>query len=249
MGDDREADRSRFARVSPAGSRPVGLLSPLNQGTLLPDLLRRVAVLTLISTVGIALLAPLAAQSARQPGLVTPSLLLDAGPVTSTLDRGSFGREGLATLTLLEQTRPVSAETFSGHQRALPTPASAPMEATLYNAQNSSTAVAPPPVALPPMKGETVTGQATWYCCSVGWRGEAAVALPGALGGQYDAPPASRYVTVCADRCVSLPVADYCDCFWGTSDQKVADLSPEAWAAVSDSGTGAGVITVTIHFG
>jgi hypothetical protein len=217
----------------------------------LPELLRRVAVLTVISVVGIALLAPLAAQSARQPSLVTPSLLLDAGPATSTLDRGSYGREGLATLTLLEQTRPVSAETFSSHHRALPTPASAPMEATLYRDQASTTTPAPPPpvVAPPSMKGQTVTGQATWYCCSAGWRGEAAVALPGALGGQYDAPPASRYVTVCADRCVSLPVADYCDCFWGTSDQKVADLSPEAWAAISDTGTGAGVITVTIHLG
>jgi hypothetical protein len=227
----------------------VGLPSPLNQGTLLPDLLRRVAVLTLISAVGIALLAPLAVQSARQPSLATPSLLLDAGPATSTLDRGSHGREGLAMLTLLEQTRPVSAETFSSHGRALPTPASAAMEATLYIDHNPSASPAQPPAAPPPMNGETVTGQATWYCCSVGWRGEAAVALPGALGGQYDAPPASRYVTVCADRCVSLPVADYCECFWGTTDQKVADLSPEAWAAISDTDTDAGVLTVTIHLG
>jgi hypothetical protein len=157
------------------------------------------------------------------------------------------GREGLAVLTLLEQQAPVSAETFSSRQRALPTPASASMEATLYG--NPAPALTPPPAAPPPMTGDKVTGQATWYCCSAGWRGKAVVALPGALGGQYDAPPASRYVTVCADRCVSLPVVDFCDCFWGTANQKVADLSPEAWAAVSDSGTGAGVITVTIHLG
>jgi hypothetical protein len=214
----------------------------------LPELLRRVAVLTVISAVGIALLAPLAAQSARQPVLATPSLLLDAGPATSALDRGSVGRGRLAVLTLLEQTRPISAETFSSHQRALPTPASAAMEATLYG--NPAPAPTPPPApSAPPMTGDKVSGDATWYCCSAGWRGEAAVALPGALGGQYDAPPASRYVTVCADRCVSLPVADYCDCFWGTANQKVADLSPEAWALVSDTDIDAGVITVTIHLG
>jgi hypothetical protein len=214
----------------------------------LPELLRRVAVLTVISAVGIALLAPLAAGSARQPSLATPSLLLEAGPATSTLDRGPLGRERLAALTLLERSQPLSAETFSSHQRALPTPQSADMQATLY--RDPTPALTPPPApAAAPMNGDTVTGLATWYCCSAGWNGEAVVALPGALGGQYDSPPASRQVTVCADRCVSMPVVDYCGCFWGTSGQKVADLSPEAWAAVSDTGTGAGVITVTIHLG
>jgi hypothetical protein len=218
----------------------------------LPDLLRRVAALTVISAVGIALLAPVAAQSARPAGQATPELLLDAAPATSTLDRGSVGRERRAALTLLDQSRPVPPESFSSSLRTLPTPAAAAMEATLYlSPQPAATAPSPPPPppspAPPPTTGDSVTGLATWYCCSEGWTGEAVVALPGALGGQYDAPPASRSVTVCAERCASLPVVDYCDCYWGTSNQKVADLSPEAWAAISDAGTAAGVITVTIH--
>jgi len=115
------------------------------------------------------------------------------------------------------------------------------MEATLYRR-------AVPTVAAP-VGGDTVSGKATWYCCSAGWRGQAVVALPGALGGHYDAPPAARFVTVCADRCAVLPVADFCGCLWGTANQKVADLSPEAWAAISDSSLSRGVITVTIHLG
>ncbi len=102
-------------------------------------------------------------------------------------------------------------------------------------------------VSPPKIDGSTVSGRATWYCCSAGWRGLAVVALPGALGGHYAAPPATRYVTVCAQRCARLPVVDYCDCYWGTSDQKVADLSPEAWNAISDVNRYVyGVIRVTV---
>ena len=213
----------------------------------LPKLLRRVAVLTTTSAIGIALLAPLAAQSARQPGAALPSFLLDAAPPTSTLDRGAPGRERLALVTLIERTRAVAPETLSSQLRALPTPGSAEMEATILGqpaAQPPAPAPARPP---PPPTGDTIAGLATWYCCSQGWRGEAVVALPGALGGQYDPPPAARSVTVCADRCATLPVVDYCDCYWGTSSQRVADLSPEAWALISDASTAAGVIQVTVE--
>ena len=215
------------------------------QGTLLPKLLRRVAVLTATSAVGISLLAPLAVQSARPSAQQMPTFLLDAAPATSTVDRGSPGRERLALYSLLDLRQRVAPETLSV-PRALPTPATAQMEATIV-VRPAAAAPAPTPVPPPPPTGDTVTGLATWYCCSEGWRGEAVVALPGALGGEYDAPPAARSVTVCAEECASLPVVDYCDCFWGTPDQKVADLSPEAWELISEAGLGAGVIRVTIH--
>jgi hypothetical protein len=217
----------------------------------LPKLLRRVAVLTTASAIGIALLAPLAAQSARQPGAEVPSFLLDAAPATSTIDRGAPGRERLALLTLYERTRAVPPETLSSELRALPTPGSAEMQATIMVEPAAQPAAKPPaPTAAPPPPpptGDTITGPATWYCCTAGWGGEAVVALPGALGGQYDPPPAARSVTICADRCATLPVVDYCDCYWGTSSQRVADLSPEAWALISDASTAAGVIRVTVE--
>jgi len=209
----------------------------------LPDLLRRVAVLTVVSAIGIALLTPLTARSAV-PDAGEAAQLLDAADLTaSALDRGAVaGRERSAALTLFELARPISAEDLNP-AASLPTPGAAPMEATLFR-----TPSAPVPVVVaPPTTGGSISGRATWYCCTLGYRGQAVVALPGALGGHYDAPPASRYVTVCADRCVELPVVDYCGCSWGTANQKVADLSPEAWAAVSDSSTSIGVIHVTVH--
>lgn len=216
----------------------------------MPKLLRRVAALTITSALGIALLAPLAVESAPLQAAAAPSSLLDAGTSISVFDRGISGRERLAAMTLIDRQAPMAPESLSRQQRALPTPAVAEMQATYVNAATPlPTPVAPPTPKPAPMTGDVVTGRATWYCCSAGWRGQPVVALPGALGGHYDAPPAARSVTVCADRCVSLPVVDYCGCAWGTADQKVADLSPEAWALISDASTSVGVIRVTIHLG
>jgi hypothetical protein len=214
----------------------------------LPNLLRRVAALTIISSVGIALLAPLAVQSARPASDDASTALLDAASGTSVLDRGAPGREQLSALTLVDQRAAGVPETFATNQQPLPTPGSAPMEATLFlDPAGGAVGAAAPTFVDPPKVGDSVTGLATWYCCSNGWRGEAVVALPGALGGHYDPPPASRTVTVCADRCAELPVVDYCGCLWGTADQKIADLSPEAWAAVTNRSTSAGVVNVTVH--
>jgi len=208
------------------------------------DLLRRVAVLTIVSAVGIGLLAPLTVRSAL-PESVASSRLLDAADAPgSSLGRGPDGRSSSAALALSQVFRPVGPESLGPPAQAA-APANAVMEATLYQRP----VVRPAPVVVPPPSGGTkVKGLATWYCCTLGYRGQAVVALPGAFGGHFDPAPASRYVTVCADRCVELPVVDYCGCYWGTADQRVADLSPEAWAAVTDSALSRGIITVTIHF-
>ena len=229
----------------------------------MPDLLRRVAVLTVLSAVGIALLAPLTARSAMPDAVLAADPLLAAlANPRSDLARGSLADRGSVTRLALAVEVPISG-TEQIASTLLPAPAAAPMEATLYpestrasaltRAAVSAAATSPAaasPAAVAPAPGDgTVTGSATWYCCSLGYRGQAVVALPGALGGQYDPPPSARTVTVCADRCAVLPVVDYCDCYWGTSAQKVADLSPEAWAAVTDRDRSAGVVPVTIQTG
>jgi len=209
----------------------------------LPDLLGRVAVLTLVSAVAIGLLAPLTARSATPFSVESMRRLAAADQPFSLANRAAAaGRERSAELSLAGVAPAIGPETL-GENAALATPPSAPMEATLYRRSGAVKSVAPPTGA------STISGKATWYCCSLGWRGQAVVALPGALGGHYDAPPAARFATVCADRCVVFPVADYCGCLWGTASQKVADLSPEAWTAISDSALSRGVITVTVRLG
>ena len=211
----------------------------------MPDFLRRAALLTIVGAVTVGLLAPLTAGSAIPMSTESARLLAAADRPFSLADRAATGgRNRAAALSLSSVSQPIGTEIL-GDNAALATPPSAPMEATLYR----RVVRAVPALVTAPVTGNTITGKATWYCCSAGWRGQAVVALPGALGGHYDAPPAAKFVTVCADRCAVLPVADYCNCFWGTANQKVADLSPEAWAAISDSALSRGVITVTVHLG
>jgi hypothetical protein len=210
----------------------------------LPDLLARVALRTIVFAVVIGLMAPLSARSASPASAESMRLLAVADQPFSLADRSTLdGRNRSASLSLSAVSQPIGTEDL-GLNAVLAAPPSAQMEATLYPRPARTVATVSAPVS-----GDTISGKATWYCCSAGWRGQAVVALPGALGGHYDAPPAARFVTVCADRCAVLPVADYCGCLWGTASQKVADLSPEAWAAISDSSLSSGVITVTIHLG
>jgi hypothetical protein len=208
----------------------------------LPDLTRRVVVLTFLAAVGISMLAPLTARSAA-PWTVATQHLLDVATdgQAPIADRGASSRERSASLSLAQVPAPIGPETLSPMDAHAP-PAGVAMKATLYPRTTSL-------VATSLANGTIVTGRATWYCCSLGWRGQAVVALPGALGGHYDSPPTANFVTVCADRCVVLPIVDYCGCSWGTASQKVADLSPEAWAAITDRSLSMGVVTVTLQFG
>ena len=220
----------------------------------MPDLLRRAVALTALSAVGIALLAPLTARSAAPVAPdVDPLLAGITAPVAPlTVDRGSISGRADSIL-VVDQAAPAPDAVETLTSGTLPTPPVAPMQATLVTIPVPQAATAPI-VAPPPITGDTVTGSASWYChkvgtCPAGFTpADAFVALPGALGGAGGRGVVG-YVTVCADRCVELPVVDYCACYWGTSSQRIADLSAAAWALVTDRSRSAGVISITLHLG
>lgn len=205
-----------------------------------------------MSVVGIALLAPLSARSALPEANLAAESLLAVRPDApiSTLPRSALlDRVSDRALTAVAPAASTLGETLA--RPAASRPAGVTMEATLYPVAVPRPAIVP--VAPPRMKGSTVTGRASWYChkvgtCPAGFTpADAFVALPGALGGA-GGRGVIMTVTVCGDRCVELPVVDYCGCYWGTANQRVADLSAAAWALVTDRPRSAGIITVTIHF-
>jgi len=92
----------------------------------------------------------------------------------------------------------------------------------------------------------TVTGIASHYRQTQGYEGQATVALPFDIGGiRHGEDP--TWVMVCADRCVSLPVVDSCPCYVGTPDERIANLSREAWALVTDRPLSTGLIEVEVR--
>lgn len=118
--------------------------------------------------------------------------------------------------------------------------------AVLSGTRAPTASPAPTATAVPtPTPPTEVAGIGSNYPGTAGWMEQATVAMPGDLGGQYNGE-VNGHVTVCADRCVRFPVVDWCQCYWGTDDQRVVDLSHSAWALVSDAPLAEGLIEVRV---
>jgi hypothetical protein len=117
-------------------------------------LVRRILILAAISIGGVALLAPLAARSAAPILPEVPAALLHDSEVTPLLtDRGGLsGRQGSFASSATDRQ---AAEELG--PRADPTPAVAPMEATLHSAATP----APVPTAAP-QRVVTYDGDSVW---------------------------------------------------------------------------------------
>ena len=120
-------------------------------------IVRRIFVLAIVSISGIALLAPLAARSAAPAPPAVEQHLLELGedPISAAA-RGPIERGGVLSARSAADTLEPADDAEAVDAQPMPTPGSAPMEATLY-----SNAAAPPPAAAAPAP-VTYSGSSVW---------------------------------------------------------------------------------------
>jgi hypothetical protein len=189
---------------------------------------RRIGVLVALVLAAIVMIAATAGVAAVNVRIAAPKAELS---VANAPDRG-------AAPELQRDTATTRGAVLGGTPEPTPAPTDTPPPPP---------AQAAPPPPLPTPAPPTLVGIASNYPGTAGWIGQATVALPGDLGGRYNGR-VNGYVTVCADRCARFPVVDWCQCYWGTSDQRIVDLSHPAWAIVSDQPLRIGLIEVQLYF-
>jgi hypothetical protein len=119
------------------------------------NIVRRVLILAAVSISGIALLAPLAARSAIQAPVAPSDHLLPAMPAREdVVDRG-----GLLAVRSLTSTAPVGTGSESLTFVPMPTPASAPMQATIQPVATPGPVAPPAPAPVVTFDGGTVWDQ------------------------------------------------------------------------------------------
>ena len=231
------ARRPPGARCEPAAASRISSLCPR---IILPDLSRRGAVHVIVIALIAAALAPQAV-GASPPDPATHHLLaaVEASPAAALAARGTASLRSAAEFNLVPAAAssvPEGAE----HIASAAAPPSVTMQATVIGSALQWVS--------PPGGAGTISGTASWYCCTREWGDAAVVALPIALGGHFYGPPGGFSVVVCADRCARIAVGDACGCHWGQVGQKVIDLSPAAWAAITDKDRYVyGIVAVTVY--
>jgi hypothetical protein len=93
------------------------------------------------------------------------------------------------------------------------------------------------PAPRPSATAATVRGLASWY----GVDGDVAAAGP-AL--RHSGHWRGSVVAVCADRCVTVRLVDFCQCYRGQRSERVIDLSPSVFARLAP--LSAGLIRVSV---